>query len=39
MLRYFIYCRMAEGKSFRNVNGVSIVGSRNEEMNRETFFA
>ena len=27
MLQCFIYCRMAEGKSFRNVNSVSIMGS------------
>ena len=27
MLQCFIYCRMAEGKSFRNVNSVSNMGS------------
>ena len=27
MLQCFIYCRMAEGKTFRNVNGTSSMGS------------
>ena len=37
MLHCFIYSRMAEGKSFRNVNSVSNLESSNEENDNECF--
>lgn len=37
MLHCFIYCRMAEGKSFRNVNSVSNLESSNEENDNKFF--
>ena len=39
MLQYFICCRMAEGKSFQNVNSVLNMGSRNEESKQERLVA
>ena len=35
MLQHFIYCRMEEGKSFRNVNSASNLERSNVEFDNE----